>query len=117
MPYLTNRRHSSNNIQTKSRWRASKFIRSQDSFGKEVPSFNLEGDTQVRTLPGGFVTLTILTVTLAYAITKFADLSQGRNPNITESFVSDYYSSKDEFNLATDTNFRLALGMRWTNFP
>ena len=83
MPYLTNRKHSSNYTQTKSRWQASEFIRSQDSFGKEVPSFNLKGDTQVRTLLGGFLTLTIFTVTLAYAITKFADLSEGRNPNIT----------------------------------
>ena len=63
------------------------------------------------------MTLTILTVTLAYAITKFADLTEGRNPNITESFVPDYYSTADKFNLATDTNFRLAVGMRWADYP
>ena len=66
---------------------------------------------------GGFMTLTILTCTLGYAITKFVDLSQGNNPNITQSSVVDYYGRSDELNLVDDTNFRLAVGFRWFNYP
>ena len=82
-----------------------------------MPSFNIEGDTQVRTVPGGFITLTILTVTLGYSITKFADLTEGNNPNINLKTIPNYYSPIDEFNLARDTNFRLAVGMRWADYP
>ena len=117
MTYLTNRRHSSNYAKTKSRWQASEFLRRRDSFGKEVPSFNVEGDSQVRTVIGGFMTLTILTVTLGYSITKFADLTEGNNPNINLKTIPNYYGPTDGLNLATETNFRLAVGMRWADYP
>ena len=117
MPFLTNRRHSSNYAKTKLRWQASEFLRRRDSFGKAVPAFNVEGDTQVRTIIGGIMTLTILTVTLGYSITKFGDLMEGNNPNINLKTVPNYYGPTEGLNLATDTNFRLAVGMRWADYP
>ena len=51
-----------------------------DSFGKEVPSFNVKGETHVNTVPGGLMNLLILGATLGYAITKFADLVTGKDP-------------------------------------
>ena len=116
MPSLTNRKYSTKYGQTGSRWKASTFIQEQDSFGKEVPSFNLQGNTMIQTVFGGFCTLAILTLTLGYAITKFSDIVEGRNPNITQSTVFDYYGRSDELNLVHDTNFRLAFGFRWFNY-
>ena len=44
MPRLTNRRAQSSNINNSDRaWDAKNFIRSLDSFAKEVPAFNIHG--------------------------------------------------------------------------
>ena len=45
MPNITNRRYGSKFANVKSRWHASNFIREQDNFGKEVPNFNIGGNT------------------------------------------------------------------------
>ena len=69
----------------KSKWRAVNFVRAMDNFGKEVPTFNIGGETHVNTAPGGMLNLVILGVTLGYAIGKFADLYTGSDPKITSS--------------------------------
>ena len=74
MPHITNRRYGTKYSQVKSRWHASTCIREQDNFGNEVPNFNIGGDTQINTVPGGFLTIMIFGMTLSYASIKFIDL-------------------------------------------
>lgn len=113
MPAIMNRKYAvkSKQFSHQSKWRASNFIRDMDSFGKEVPSFNVKGETHVNTVPGGLMNLLILAATLGYAITKFADLATGKDPQITESKELDYYGPADKLDLGS-TSFRLAIGGR-----
>ena len=59
------------------------------------------------------MTLVILTITLAYSISKFADLYTGKNPNITQSIDPGYYGSDDRLFLKNMTDFRVAVGARF----
>ena len=45
MPNITNRRYGSKYSNVKSKWHASNCIREQDNYGKEVPNFNINGET------------------------------------------------------------------------
>ena len=110
MPAIMNRKYAIKSSK-KSKWRASNFIRDMDNFGKEVPSFNISGETHINTIPGGLLNLLVLAVTLGYAVGKFAELITRGDPNITFSFVPDYYGPDDEYTFA-DKNFRLAIGGR-----
>ena len=113
MPYIHSNRQSRKYYnKAKTRWHASVCIKEQDHFGLEVPSFNIGGETTINTLPGGFLTLIILGITLGYAILKFIDLSQGNDPNVRQSVVRDYNDPSEELFLADETNFRIAVGGR-----
>ena len=110
MPAIMNRKYAMKSS-NKSKWRASNFIRDMDNFGKEVPSFNVRGETHINTIPGGLLNLLVLIVTLGYAIGKFAELYTRDDPNITYSLVPDFYGTNDGFTFA-DKSFRLAIGGR-----
>ena len=98
-------------MRSRSAGRITTCIRNADSFGKEVPSFNLGGETHVNTVPGGLLTLLILLLTLLYATSKFQDLVLGKNPIISNTLELDYYGSNDKLKLS-DTNFRIAFGIK-----
>ena len=112
MPHITNRRYGSKYSHVKSRWHASNCIREQDNFGIEVPNFNIGGDTQINTLPGGFLTIMILGLTLSYGVVKFIDLYKRNDPNIRTNLVPDSYGTEDYFTFSDDLSFRLAFGAR-----
>ena len=98
MPRITNRRYSQN-IKTKPHWHATNVISGLDHFAKELPAFNVKGETKVNTFIGGFISLVIMTVTLGYAIGSWIELVERSNPIINESFIANYYGHSDEFNL------------------
>ena len=64
-------------------WDAKNYIRGLDSFAKEVPAFNIHGQSQVQTLVGGCLTVLIMILTFSYATSKMIDLSQKKDPFIT----------------------------------
>ena len=64
-------------------WDANNYIRSLDYFAKEVPAFNIHGQSKLQTLVGGFMTLLIIILTFSYAASKMIDLSQKKDPKIT----------------------------------
>ena len=78
-----------------------------DSFGKEVPSFNLRGQEKVNTIVGGSVSILVLIIIFLYANLKLTQLITGANPVISEQLVEDYYSPKDVFDL-NENNIRFA---------
>ena len=85
-----------------------------DSFGKEVPSFNLRGQEKVNTIVGGFVSILILIIIFLYANLKLTQLITGANPVISQQIVEDYYGPKDEFNL-NENNIRFAFTVEGEN--
>lgn len=61
-------------------WDAQKVISSLDFYGKVVPTFNLNGESKVKTTVGGFMTLVIMIITFSYTISNFIDLTQKKDP-------------------------------------
>ena len=82
-----------------------------------MPSFNISGETQVNTVPGGFLTIVVTVMTLGYALLKFVDVSQGKDPNIRQNFLADSFGPEDKLNFIDDINFRIAVGARFYNDP
>ena len=81
-------------------------------FGKDVPNFNIGGNTQINTLPGGFLSLMILGIAICYGATKFIDIYKGTDPNIQQNLIPDSFGPLDTLNFKDDINFRVALGTR-----
>ena len=100
-------------VRTNRAWHAQNYIRSMDSFAKDIPAFNINGQSQVQTLVGGCLTLLIFILTFSYATSKMIDLSQKKDPFITQSVVKDFYNPSKGLNL-NQANFRFAIGA--TNF-
>ena len=82
-------------------------FRSVDKFGKDVPAFNINGETKVNTVVGGIISTCILTLVFIYAGIKFDHLVNRENPNINKIDIEDYYSVEEVLNL-TEIGFRLA---------
>ena len=52
-------------------WHIGNRLQEIDFFGKEIPSFNLKGETHIKTKVGGLVSVIILITTLIYTGMKF----------------------------------------------
>lgn len=73
------------------RWHISNVIRSADVFGRNVPTFNIKGDENVRTFFGGAFTVGLMVLATVYALVKLQDLVTGDNPNIAELTFKEHY--------------------------
>ena len=62
-----------------------KFAKSFDLFSVQIPSFNMGGETHVRTWTGAFVSLLIMALTLVFAFIKLDHLASRKNPIITSN--------------------------------
>ena len=82
MPQL-NRKNSSHHGKMKPYWHISNMFQQVDHFSKEIPSFNLKGETNVTTLLGSICTTLIVLVTLSYSLMKMEKVITGRNPDVT----------------------------------
>ena len=78
-----------------------------DSFGKKIPMFNIQGDSQVKTVFGGVLSVLVITLTLMYSKMKFIDLMERKNPQLIEQELSEYFETSSVVNL-NDINFRMA---------
>ena len=58
-------------------------IKNFDSFGKEIPSFNIQGETKVNTMCGGLLTLLIGMVVMAFAANNSIELVNPLHPAVT----------------------------------
>ena len=63
----------------------------------------------MKSLVGGFVSLLIIIVTFSYATSKMIDLSQKKDPFITQSEEEGFYDAEFGINI-NEANFRFALG-------
>lgn len=106
MPF-SNRKNGSHYSRPKPRWHIGHIFRRADNFGKEIPSFNLRGETNVRTVMGGVVTTLIIIIALVFATIKMFQFFTGHNPEITVFTSLGYVQADDKVNL-NDINFRMA---------
>ena len=53
-----------------------------DKFSDSVPSFNIKGDQSIKTELGAFCSIVITIIMLGYALLKFVELIERKNPNI-----------------------------------
>lgn len=77
-----------------------------------MPNFNIGGYTQINTIPGGFLSIMILGITICYGVTKFIDMYKGNDPNVLQNLIPDSFGLTERLNFSDDINFRLALGIR-----
>ena len=56
-------------------WDARNYVRNLDIFAKDVPAFNINGQSEVKTLFGGILTCVIFVLTFSYATSAMIDLT------------------------------------------
>ena len=78
-----------------------------DGFGQPLPTFNIKGETKVKTAQGGVVTALLCFMVLTYAILKFIQLTGRENPDISETKVPEYYSISDAISFS-EVGFKAA---------
>ena len=49
-------------------WHVENVLRGQDSFANKVPAFNIDGNSTINTVLGGFLSTMIFSVVAGYAI-------------------------------------------------
>lgn len=86
------------------------YVEGLDSFGKEVPSFNLKGEPRINTICGGAATIAIFALTLIYASIKMIELVGRRNPTINDSKIDNEFPASETVNL-NDINWRMAFSV------
>ena len=108
MPALVSKKVGSKKLNKGEKsWHIGRVISGMDSFGMEVPSLNLKGETHVNTLIGGVVSALILMLTLAYAANTAFELVEPQNPSITEVTTKDYFDEGELLDLR-EANFKIA---------
>ena len=73
-----------------------------DLFAAPLPGFNIAGETTVKSNTGGFVSISILSVTLLFALLKLEDLLTKHNPLISTFVEKDAYDPSDKFDTGYD---------------
>ena len=68
-------------------WHINNFFRSIDKFARDVPAFNIKGESKVKTILGGASTFTLLVIIVMYAATKFIALSNREGLVMRENII------------------------------
>ena len=68
-------------------WQINNFIRSIDKFARDVPAFNIKGESKVKTFLGGVSTFTLLVIVVMYAASKLIALRNREGLIIRENFI------------------------------
>ena len=88
-------------------WHIRNVFKRFDTFGIEMPGFNVQGQTKMNTAIGGVFTVFIMFATIAYSAVKSIHLASGHNPVINVFTETNYYSAEDVVNLS-ESGFRMA---------
>mmetsp|Transcript_28086 Transcript_28086/g.34811 ORF Transcript_28086/g.34811 Transcript_28086/m.34811 type:complete len:117 (+) Transcript_28086:81-431(+) len=81
-------------------------------FKKEMPTFNVRGQTSIGTPFGAFLSVSIAVVTLLFAGLKLFQMLSFYNPTINQNKIKDYYGNEDKLKLVGDDpeiNFMIAI--------
>ena len=89
------------------RWTMKRVFKSMDFFSKEMPGFNVGGETHVRTPAGGLCSILLFIVALSYGLLKSLQLIEKDGAVITDYEQTDYFSLKETVGF-NDINLRMA---------
>ena len=73
-----------------------------DIFPASIPSFNVQGKSNVQTSFGACITLLVVSLTVLYALLKMQHLQQKKNPSVSKINSSDLSDFNPAFELTTD---------------
>ena len=88
-------------------WHGLNFFSGIDIFSKELPSFNLQGETHIGTNYGGVCTLIVWLLTFAYALIRLEFLILKKDPNINFVTELNIFDETDVLNLQ-EKGYRIA---------
>ena len=88
-------------------WHIGNVFRNADKFGKPIPSFNLKGETNVKTVIGGIMSLLVSITVLIYSTIKMIQLVNNSNPELGVVTSLGYIQPEEKVNL-NEINFRMA---------
>lgn len=77
-------------------------IKKFDLFAATLPGFNIGGKTTVQSNTGGLVSISILSVTLLFALLKLEDLLTKHNPLVSTFVEKDAYDPSNKFDTGYD---------------
>lgn len=88
-----------------------KLLKSFDMFSSPLPAFNINGKDSVKTSIGGFMSLIFGYITLIFAINKFQDMAERKNPNINTFVDKDALGTNDRYELTSANDFIMAFAL------
>ena len=107
MPQICSRKLGSHYGQRKPWWHIRTVFQRMDTFGKELPAFNLKGETHINTSYGGVMSLLNFVMIIAYATITFNRLINKQNPDMSTVRTVNFFTGYDKVNL-NELNYRLA---------
>ena len=79
-------------------------------FSRDLPSFNLRGQTKFASTTGAVISFVILFVLLLYGTIKMTQLTSRNNPNITSFVQQNYFDGTNVVNFK-ERGLRFAFGI------
>ena len=107
MGFATNKHPRSLYRRARPAWAIGNIMRQLDTFGQDIPTFNLRGENRINTVCGGVLTTMICTIVLIYCSVKGVDFFDKRNPQISQLITKDHFGNEDLVNL-TEANIQFA---------
>ena len=74
-------------LASESPFHLSNFLRKIDKFGQPIPTFNISGKNKIKTIIGGIMSATIVSITLSYFIGSLEGLMTGSTQIINYSVI------------------------------
>ena len=82
-----------------------------DLLSTPLPSFNIKGESEVRTKSGGLISLVILAAIFMFATLKLEHLLNKKSPEISTFEDTTAISNEDEYNVGENQDFQFAVGL------
>jgi hypothetical protein len=92
------------------KWHIGSVLTGLDGYARKVPTFNIHGDTEVKTAVGGVLTCAIILLVLGYGAIKAIQLAGRQNPKVNTFKVANNYPGREMIDL-NEIKFRAAFSV------
>ena len=98
-------------------WHLKNVLTNHDMFGRPVPSFNLRGEDEVKTISGGIFTIILTLTILAYGSNKALELYRKNNPVVNVVKMPNAIDEDEIINIGeSDFKFTFSLERSFAQF-
>ena len=73
------------------------FLKKLDIFGEPTPTLSFQGEHEVRTYPGSFLSIIIFSLISTYSLLKLQDMLQYKRPSIISIVDKDGVDSTESY--------------------